>query len=158
MLSSDHQSYMPPVWAACALLLWQGWLLWACWWGDWPPVHLVARPCLSLKGGIGFLCGLAEQPCEGCNCCWTPGGQGWVHPQLSVWPGENTWGRGCCQPTGRWTRPQQRFASEGFWNGARQWWCHCGRRSSRKRLLPVSSSLGGPAASCLSGRLSKISK
>ena len=29
------------------------------------PDSLVARHCLLLKGGIGFLCGLAEQPCEG---------------------------------------------------------------------------------------------
>lgn len=55
---------MPPVWAACAFY---------CGRADYcghaggkqPLIHLVARRCLLPKGGIGFLCGLSEQPGEG---------------------------------------------------------------------------------------------
>lgn len=38
--------------------------------------HLVARPCLLLEGGVGFLCGLTEEPGEGVQLlldCWRAG-------------------------------------------------------------------------------------
>ena len=163
-LPSGHQSYMPPyVGCVCpftvAGLTTVGMLVS----GTGPQPSWLQSPAscsgCGAAGGWGRLpVWLAEQPGEGRQplpAHWRAG----LDPSEAVcmaWGG--TLGRGCCQLTGGWISPQHEYARGRIPNGTCRCWCHCGRRSSQKWLLPVSSSLGGPAASCLFERLSKISR